>query len=295
MPYPGLEHYLERLYGNTQANTRVWLDADGRAQGRYFNSTLTSAFQPIGDINTGSLIGFEGFARSYSDTDQGLCLWKLLDHTANDDESVELDRLCRMLHSINYFRQPESSAGDLYLSVHARLLAAVDGNHGTAFSRVLKVLDLPKERIVLQLPAIVEHQGWLVNYVADNYRRNGFRIAVNATGIDEAFDLLDRVRPDVIKVDVRKLVQDISASQLAMRCEERGVRLIFKRVESQEILGLLQRIGARAGKSIYAQGFLWGMPRASLSKPELQMAAPGAQSNRQPYLQPQTKRSAEVR
>jgi hypothetical protein len=54
------------------------------------------------------------------------------------------------------------------LSVHARLLAAVDGNHGTAFSRILKVLDLPQQRVVLQLPVIVEHQGWLANYVADN-------------------------------------------------------------------------------------------------------------------------------
>jgi EAL domain-containing protein (putative c-di-GMP-specific phosphodiesterase class I) len=265
MPYPGLEHYLSKLHGNSQAGMQVWLDDEGRAQGRYFSSTLTSAFQPIRRLDSGIIIGYEGFARSYSDTDQGLCLWKLLDHAANDDESVELDRLCRMLHSINFFRQPAAEGHDLYLSVHARLLAAVEGNHGTAFSRVLKVLDLPKEKVVLQLPAIVEHQSWLLNYVADNYRRNGFRIAVNAADAYDALGLLDRVRPEVIKLDVRQLSQDIPVVQLLSRCQERGVRVIFKRAETGEAREALLRIAARTGLPLYVQGFLWDLPTALLS------------------------------
>ena len=144
------------MYGTAGAGTRVWADADGRAQGRYFNSTLTSAFQSIRALADGRVCGYEAFARSYSESDQGLCVWKLLDHAANDDESVELDRLCRMLHSINFFRQPEAADADLYLSVHARLLAAVDGNHGTAFRRVLGVLELPQARLGAQCrPGII--------------------------------------------------------------------------------------------------------------------------------------------
>jgi EAL domain-containing protein (putative c-di-GMP-specific phosphodiesterase class I) len=96
VPYAGLEQYLAHLYSTSQAGTRVWADAEGRATGRYFNSTLTSAFQPIRVLGTDRIAGYEGFARSYSETDQGQCLWKLLDHAANDDESVELDRLNRI-------------------------------------------------------------------------------------------------------------------------------------------------------------------------------------------------------
>ncbi|OWW22727.1 diguanylate phosphodiesterase [Noviherbaspirillum denitrificans] len=265
MPYQGLEHYLTRLYSTAQAGTRVWLDAEGRATGRYFNSTLTSAFQPIRRLGSDEVIGYEGFARSYSETDQGLCLWKLLDHAANDDESVELDRLCRMLHSINFFRQPESEGSDLYLSVHARLLAAVDGNHGTAFSRILKMLDLPQRRVVLQLPVIVEHQGWLANYVADNYRRNGFRIAMNAIDSLEALKLIDLVRPEVVKVDTRQTIHDGPALRLLEQCAARNIRLIFKRVESAETLDSLGRIAALSGVPIHAQGYLWDLPGASIS------------------------------
>ncbi|HYD60762.1 MAG TPA: EAL domain-containing protein [Noviherbaspirillum sp.] len=269
VPYAGLEQYLVHLYSTTQAGTRVWADAEGRATGRYFNSTLTSAFQPVRVLGTDRIVGYEGFARSYSrsssDSDQGLCLWKLLDHAANDDESVELDRLCRMLHSINFFRQPESAGSDLYLSVHARLLAAVDGNHGTAFSRILKLLDLPKERVVLQLPVIVEHQGWLANYVADNYRRNGFRIAVNAVDSLEALALVDHVRPEVVKVDTRQTVHDGPALRLLDKCAARNVRVIFKRVEHADTLDALNRIAAVSGLPIHAQGFLWDLPNASIA------------------------------
>ena len=265
MSFAALEQYLTHLYNTPHAGTRVWADADGRAQGRYFNATLTSAFQPIRQLNTGSIVGYEGFARSYSSGDQGLCVWKLLDHAANDDESVELDRLCRMLHSINFFRQAEADGRDLYLSVHARLLAAVEGNHGTAFSRVLQRLELPQDRVVLQLPVIVEHQSWLLNYVADNYRRNGFRIAVNANDAVEALALVQRAGPQVVKVDARGVVQEGPAIRLLAECRERGIRVIFKRVENQQMLDTLQHLAVVSGHWIHAQGFLWDLPTAVLA------------------------------
>lgn len=264
MLHPLFKQYLNHLYGNAQAGTRLWADHAGRAQGRYFNSTLTSAFQPLRVLQTGEIIGYEGFARSYSDTDLGLCLWKLLDHAANDDESVELDRLCRMLHAINFFRQEESAGSDLYLSVHARLLVAVEGNHGTAFRRVLMSLGLPQERIVLQLPVVTEHRGWLVNHVADNYRHNGFRIAVNASDPLDAASIVERVRPEVVKVDTRHGVTYGPALRLLEASQKGKVRVIFKRVDSTDTLDALERIAAISGQPIYAQGFLWDLPCATL-------------------------------
>ncbi|MEB0139011.1 MULTISPECIES: hypothetical protein [unclassified Undibacterium] len=56
-------------------------------------------------------------------------VWKLLEYVADDAESVELDRLCRVLHTVNFYSQAGSAGHDLYLSVHNRLLAAVQGFH----------------------------------------------------------------------------------------------------------------------------------------------------------------------
>lgn len=264
MSFPALEKYLARLAGGPQTASSVWLDGQGRAQGRYFNATLTSAFQPIRVLGSERITGFEAFARSYSESDQGLSLWRLLDHAASDDESVALDRLCRMLHAINFYRQPPAVDRDLFLSVHARLLAAVDGQHGVAFRRVLNALELPQERIVLQLPLVTQNQGWLLNYVADNYRRNGFRLALTAANARQAFDLLDQLRPEVIKVDAREISDEAATLRLLQQSARRGVRLIFKRVETSAIHATLLRLGEQAQQAILAQGFLRDLPTASL-------------------------------
>lgn len=261
MPFSALEKYLASLSG-VQTDNRIRLDAHGRAQGRYFNATLTSAFQPIRRLDDVGIVGFEGFVRSYSAGGQGLSPFKLLDQAANDDESVELDRLCRMLHAMNFFRQPEAGNASLFLNVHARLLTAVGSNHGTAFGRVLKLLELPQERVVLQLPAVTERQGWLLNYVADNYRRNGFRIAVNASHAEEALGLLDRARPELIKLDGRFVPDEALTARLLEECGRSKVGVVFKRVESPRVLKALRQLGERTGQTIHVQGFLWDFPAA---------------------------------
>ncbi|WP_050462683.1 EAL domain-containing protein [Herbaspirillum autotrophicum] len=259
-----LENYLARLNSSVQAQSRVWLDAEGRAQGKYFNTTLTSAFQPVRLFGAGHIIAYEGFARSYSESDSGLHLWKLLDHAASDDESVELDRLCRMLHAINFYRQPQAAAVDLHLNVHARLLAAVGSNHGIAFRRILNLLELPHEKIVLQMPVVTQNQGWLLNYVLDNYRRNGFRLGISAVDARDALHLLEKVKPDMIKVDARELSDEASTATLLRRTLELGIQVAFKRVENPAVFASLQQLALGSGQTLHAQGYLWDQPQATL-------------------------------
>ncbi|MDQ1832181.1 hypothetical protein [Massilia scottii] len=102
MPFPTLNTYLAHLSDPNRPASSVWLDSAGRAQGKYFNCTITSAFQPIRALGSSRIVPYEGLARSGSAGDAGLSLWKLLDHAASDDESIELDRLCRMLHAIKF-------------------------------------------------------------------------------------------------------------------------------------------------------------------------------------------------
>lgn len=269
MTYQALEKYLARLNGSIKEESRVWLDAEGRAQGKYFNTTLTSAFQPIRVFGSktaaeGAIIAQEGFARSYSEDDSGLHLWRLLDQAASDDESVELDRLCRMLHSINFYRQVEGDIA-LHLSVHARLLAAVDSNHGIAFRRILNLLELPHDKIVLQMPVVTHNQGWLLNYVLDNYRRNGFQLGTSAADARGALALLEQVKPDQIKVDARELTDEAGTEKLLRVAAERNIRVVFKRVENPEVFSKLEQFGQTLAVPVYAQGYLWDTPKSVLA------------------------------
>jgi EAL domain-containing protein (putative c-di-GMP-specific phosphodiesterase class I) len=285
MSFPILQKYLTRLSDATGSASSIWLDHEGRAQGRFFNCTMSSAFQPIRQIDGRADVGvdagvvraYEGLARSVSAQDKGLSLWKLLDHAASDDESIELDRLCRMLHAINFFRQadgaPEAASNgdaDLYLNVHDRLLSAVSSNHGHAFRRILDALELPLSRVVLQLPVATPQQGWLLNYVSDNYRRNGFRFAVNVDSAADALGVLDRLRPDVFKLDTRVLHDTAGLLQLLDRTQQAGVAVVFKRIETDEALQSLRELSATAGVPVLGQGYLLDEPRATLVAAPLQ-------------------------
>jgi EAL domain-containing protein (putative c-di-GMP-specific phosphodiesterase class I) len=180
-------------------------------------------------------------------------------------QSIELDRLCRLLHVINFYRQPDMADVDLYLSIHPRLLAAVDSNHGMSFRHVLDVLELPHRKIVLQLPPSEARQAWLLNYVADNYRRNAFRLALNVVNAQQGLAMLDEIRPDVIKVDTRDLTDEALIEKLLANAAQTDIRIVFKRVESASVYERLMQLGKNVGQPIVVQGHLWDKPQPALA------------------------------
>ncbi len=198
--------------------------------------------------------------RNVAPLDAGLSLWRLLDHAASDDESVELDRLCRMLHAINFFRQPAAAGADVFLSVHDRLLSSVSSNHGHAFRRILDALELPTERVVLQLPQVSPKQRWLLSYVTDNYIGNGFRMALNLGAPSEAQALLGRTRLAAIKIDARATGTDAALAALLALAAERDAQLIVRQVDTPSAREQLARVAAETGLPVYAQGAAIGPP-----------------------------------
>jgi EAL domain-containing protein (putative c-di-GMP-specific phosphodiesterase class I) len=263
-----VDRYLGRLPDGPKPNLSIWRGPDGSAHGRFFACTLTSEFQAIvalgGHAGTAP-VGYEGLARGVAPSDRGVSVWRMLDGASSDTESIELDRLCRVIHAINYFRQPPALAGaDLYLNVHDRLLAAVSSNHGDAFLRVLNLLELPHARVVLQLPAIGQDSRWLANYVADNYRRNGFRLAFTAVRVREAIDLVTQFQPHAIGLDARAIKDPDALAQLLDLAGAAGVHVVVKRVATAAMLALLEQVCRQTGVTVHAQGEAIAPARADL-------------------------------
>jgi EAL domain-containing protein (putative c-di-GMP-specific phosphodiesterase class I) len=268
MSSPALEQYLNRLRSdNANISPSLRVDDEGRAVGRYINATLTSVFHPIRAGHDQRVVAYEAHARSYSPNDTGLNIWRLLESAANDSESVELDRLCRLLHAINFFRQDPDESFDLLVSVHSRLLNAIEDNHGKAFRHVLDLLELPHQRVILQLPQTSPTQRWVLQHVADNYRRNGFRFGVNAPNVQQAIALIEKTQPDTIKIDLHQVLssdlQEQHIGSLLAKAKHSNTRVIFKRIESAE---KLQALRAQIGddERFYIKGFLFDTPRANL-------------------------------
>ncbi len=200
MSYPALNAYLERLATGETPSSSLRLSGDGEVQGHIFNCWLGSAFQPIRELGSGKVTAYAGRVRGVTEEDRSLPVWTYLDGAASDDESVALDRLCRTLHAINFFRREGLDAQALHLNVHDRLLSAVSSNHGMAFRRILESLGLPLDQIVLQLPAVNARQNWMLNYVADNYRRNGFRISVKVATAIQLPSVFGHARVDAVRI-----------------------------------------------------------------------------------------------
>lgn len=128
------------------------------------------------------------------------------------------------------------------------------------------MLGLPHRKIVLQLPLIQLDQTGLLNYVADNYRRNGFRLAVNVADARQALDLLQQVHMDVIKVDAREISDEAATLKLLQLSADKNVLVVFKRVESALVHDTLRKLGALAGVTITAQGYLWDIPKSGFAQ-----------------------------
>lgn len=205
MNYPLLQNYLQQLqhdFGHSQLNA----DTDGRVVGRFYQASLSSVFDAVRQFDDKRIVAYEAHTRGHSGA-QGVLVERLLEHAATDDESIELDRLSRLIHTLNFFRQEPDADTVLILNVHKRLLAAVESGHGRAFLRILQILGVPQQQVVLQLPPIVASQTWVLNHVAESYQRHGFRVSLQSSSLSQARALLRQLQPAVLHLPAYALAQ----------------------------------------------------------------------------------------
>jgi len=249
-----LAQFLGTLPGAPTPDRPLWRDAAGRVQGQFFHCALTSLFETVWQLGAdGSLAsaGHEAMMRTWTrDGDLGLNPWKLFSLASDDSTLVELDRLCRLVHTLNYFaRTPYDDRRRLVLNVHGRLLAAVAADHGKAFQRAVMALGLRPDQFVIQVPSTANDDLGLLLFVVDNYRRNGFAVAVQASDPAEAGALLVHAKPAFLKLDARRDWHARHLVSLADSARELGVTLALRRCERPSDLEL-----ARAAGITYVQG-----------------------------------------
>jgi EAL domain-containing protein (putative c-di-GMP-specific phosphodiesterase class I) len=267
MTYPALQSYLKQLDTSDSSTSRLWVDAHGRVQGRFLKCSLTSIFQAVVNLETEEPYGFDAYSHSYSPTDRGLSIWQLLMNGASDDESIELDRLGRTLHVINFFRQHGHEEKHVVIDVHDRLLTAVGSNHGAAFRRIVSSLEIPQHKIILQLPAAKSSQSWALSQVIDNYKLNGFQVATKANSIAEAIFQINLLHPTLVRLDITKIGTGDKLSELIKIAKDRSTKILFSRVEHPNELDLLR--GATAQSGSHSNNLLVQGPLISLPQPEL--------------------------
>ncbi|MGQ5524106.1 hypothetical protein ACUHMQ_12700 [Chitinimonas sp. PSY-7] len=148
----------------------ISLDEEG-VVGRFFKCELRSIFEAI---QVGDCTMARATLVATGPDGEPFPTERLFRLASGEDGLLKLDRLCRLIHSLNHF-VVANQASPLVLPIHPRLFEYVRSGHGNTFSRLLAHFDLSPQHIVLEVPASVpqtavegyQHEGFGVRRVSD--------------------------------------------------------------------------------------------------------------------------------
>jgi len=194
-----LVSYFE-IWGRSQhgAGPQLAFDDDG-AFGRLGQLRLDS--QPLFDRQR-QVVAYEALLRVSDPQGRRIAPDRFFAALDDSHNVIGVDRLCRVIHSVNFLAQ-QSQQQALYLNVNGRhLLGIASGRHGATFEALLAYCGLAPKQVVLEIiESSVDDLGLLQQAIAA-YKSKGFRIAIDDFGARHSnFDRLWALEPDIVKLD----------------------------------------------------------------------------------------------
>jgi diguanylate cyclase (GGDEF)-like protein len=254
------------------------------------SGTLTPAYQPIVDLATGHVLGYEGLIRvpresAFPHTGA------LFDAAEAAGRVAELDRAALDVVLAGTAGIPDDVL--ISLNVSPRTLEGGELN-ATAFLAILRRFGVAPTRVILELTereAVREPER--LRETLSAVQRAGVRVAADDVGAGNAgLRLLSQVRFDIVKIDL-SLVQGGSRggeageagteqtlsvlASLVQMADRLGAMTIAEGVETADQLRTIRELGISAG-----QGYLLGRPAAThdLEWVDLDSLAPPADGPR---------------
>ncbi len=227
------------------------------------NQLLEAHFQPVLDLGSGEVIGFEGLIRGPANTPLRAPI-ELFRCATKYGHALRLERLCRqtVLETFAGLGLPHK----LFLNARPQCLA-LPGLGTAATGELLTRLGLSPERIVIELTENLPIFDFTsVRAALTSYRNMGCSVAIDDLGEGFAsFRTWSELRPEYVKADMH-FVQGIdsdplklqflkSIQQIAATCRS---HIIAEGVQTESELAVIRDLGIPFG-----QGNLIGPPLAS--------------------------------
>jgi EAL domain-containing protein (putative c-di-GMP-specific phosphodiesterase class I) len=173
-------------------------------------TSLTAHFQPILNLKSKTVIGFEGLIRGLREGDGGLIPPVSLFETAKaENRLVEMDRLCQEKILDLFSTNPQSENNFLiFINFESSLLDTVGPQDGHFLNQVTR-RNINSSSVVIEIiESNVTHLNNLIRFV-EFYRYRGFLIALDNVGLGYSnFDRIPAIKPDIIKID-RSIVNNM--------------------------------------------------------------------------------------
>lgn len=215
------------------------------------HGSLRSVFQPIVDLETGRLFGFEALSRGPAGTalEPPECLFAA---ARAEDRLAELDAACQAAAVANAAAHSIKSPLTLFVNIEPG--AARFESLPRIGPDVHGIVELTERMLTSRLAELLP--------AVQSARARGWGIALDDVGADtRSLALMPLLRPDVIKLDLR-LVQAQPTPEIAAiagavgaQAERTGATVLAEGIETDEQAQYARALGATLG-----QGFLFGRP-----------------------------------
>ncbi|MFA9560018.1 EAL domain-containing protein [Evansella sp. AB-rgal1] len=230
------------------------------------NNLLTTFFQPIIDLENGSIFGYEALnrppsSRSFASTE------KFYDYIGKTNQVFLFDLLCRNQAISKFYESVHDKAWCnerfLFINIHPQVLMDSDYKSGET-TKLLRELDIPPKQVIFEITekqAVTDYV--LFEKVLSHYRSQGFRIAVDDAGSGfNSLKAIVHLKPEILKLD-RSLIHNITQSNEQQKMTkllldfaiESGTKIVAEGIEQQEDLNYLRELGIH-----YGQGYKLGRP-----------------------------------
>ena len=231
---------------------------------------VSSAYQPIVDLDSGEIAAYEALARGPAHTSLE-SPDRLFEAAVAANLTAPLDWLCRAAAVQGALDAGLGSAVKLFINVEPSTLRTpppvdVASLIELASASLSIVVEVTERSLVSDPAGLVAALSWI--------RASGMGVAIDDVGADPAsLALLPFIEPDVIKLDM-SLVREQTYDQIASiagavraDAERRGATILAEGIETEEHLDRALVLGARLG-----QGWLFGRPGPLVLQPLRQRA-----------------------
>ncbi|WP_052493066.1 EAL domain-containing protein [Rhodococcus sp. MEB064] len=238
--------------------------------------TVRSVYQPVVDLSTRALVGYEALARGPAGTE-----WespaRLFESARAYGTVGQLDWMCRIsaLRGALEARLPPSLQLFVNMEPSAMNIAVPPGGADVlaAASRLSIVVEITERDLLTDPAALLD--------AVERVRDRRWLIAVDDVGAETAsLALLPFIRPDIIKLDMsftqQRATQDTARvlAAVAAESDRTGAVVLAEGIETEAHLLLAREMGAALG-----QGWLFGAPaELPLYEPSSAAAPPAVDS-----------------
>ncbi|SEG02914.1 hypothetical protein [Nitrosomonas ureae] len=212
---PLVDYFNDRFEAEHHSNIRPFIIENGLVSGIFGPIQISSVFESVrqthdneklvGHIAQISVTPYTHNQPSEQLVEAGNLLTKVIAQPVDFQSIINLDRLCRTVHMLNYLNYSQNG-GMLFLDVDPRHILGVQQGHGAYFEESIIKCGLATQNVVISMAInsfYALHHTQLLDGL-NNYRRRSYKIALNIGSLyaaDGIREIITKLSADYLRVN----------------------------------------------------------------------------------------------